>query len=134
MLPVWLRPELGVAWARFASDLNANGIKLFATQVSRAAKRSATRDGWHFHATEPDGDAEPPPSPSDTMRAMVSSFFAPTLEVPSCRCCSEKLLGDIVVCPGCGKQVRRMHFVGKAANASDACAVPAGRAKLGPQL
>ena len=111
MLPVWLRPELGGAWAKFAlvasavSHLNSNGIKLFATQVSRAAKKSKQRDGWQFRATEPDGDAEPFVGPADTMPTTVSSFFAPTSELPSCGCCGEKLLGDIVMCVPCATTV-----------------------------
>ena len=87
------------------SRLNSNGIKLLATQVSRAANKSKERHGWRFRATEPDGDAEPPAGPANTMPTAVSSFFAPTSELPSCGCCGEKLLGDIVMCPGCSKQV-----------------------------
>ena len=61
MPPMWLCPKSGGAWARFAlvayavSHLNSNGIKLFVTHVSWAAKNSAQRDDWHLRATEPDG-------------------------------------------------------------------------------
>ena len=54
MPPVWLRPEAGGAWAYFPSvadataHLKEQGIELFATQVSRAAKNGKTRNGWEF--------------------------------------------------------------------------------------
>ena len=115
MPPVWLRPEAGGAWAYFPSvadttaHLKEQGIELFATQVSRAAKNAKTRNGWEFRSTSPDADLPSPPATSDDMgpdpgqcQGGTLTFSAPASELAPCGCCGEKLLGDIASCPGCG--------------------------------
>ena len=73
MPPVWLRPEAGGAWAYFpcvadtTAHLKEQGIELFATQVSRAAKNGKTRNGWEFRSTSPDADVPPLPATSEDM-------------------------------------------------------------------
>ena len=39
---------------------------------------------------------------------VVLTFFTPATELAACGCCGEKLLGDIVSCPGCGQQVHSL--------------------------
>ena len=112
---VWLRPEAGGTWAHFPSvadgttHLKEQGIDLFATQVSRAAKNAKTRNGWQFRSTSLDADVPSPPATSDDMgpdsrqrQGDVPAFFTPASELAACGCCGEKLLGDIVSCPGYG--------------------------------
>ena len=59
---VWLRPEAGRAWAYFLSvtdttaHLKVQGIELFATQASCAAKNAKTHNGWQLCSTSPDAD------------------------------------------------------------------------------
>ena len=100
MLPVWLRPEAGGAWAYLPSVAEATahqkeqGIELFATQVSRAAKNAKTRNGWEFRSTSRDADVPPPPATSDDMapdpgqrQRGVLTFFTPASELAACGCC-----------------------------------------------
>ena len=97
MPPVWLRPEAGGAWAYFPSvadataHLKEQGIELFATQVSRAAKNAKTRNGWQFRSTSPDADVPSPPATSDDMgpdsrqrQGGVLTFFTPASELAAC--------------------------------------------------
>ena len=121
MPPVWLRPEAGGAWAYFPSvadatvHLKEQGIELFATQVSRAAKNGKTRNGWEFRSTSLDADVPSLPATSEDMapdsgqrQGGVLTFFTPASELAACGCCGDKLLGDIVSCPGCGQQVHAL--------------------------
>ena len=116
MPPVWLRPEAGGPWAYFPSvadataHLKEQGIELFATQVSRAAKNAKTRNGWEFRSTSPDADVPSLPATSEDMapdsgqrQGGVLTFFTPASELAACGCC-----GDIVSYPGCGQQVHAL--------------------------
>ena len=76
MPPVWLRPEAGGAWAYFPSvadataHLKEQGIELFATQVSRAAKNAKTRHRADLAFREAiDGSHSAPGNNSDHFRA-----------------------------------------------------------------
>ena len=121
MPPVWLRAEASGAWAYFPSvadataHLGQQGIGLFATEVSRAAKNGKTRNGWEFRSTSPYADVPSLPATSEDMvpdsgqrQGGVLTFFTPASELAACGCCGEKLLGDIVSCPGCGQQVHAL--------------------------
>ena len=46
-------------------------------------------------------------SPS-SVQARLSTFFTSSSELPTCGCCKDKLLGDIVVCPGCNQRVHAL--------------------------
>ena len=118
MPPVRLRPEAGAAWAYFpfvadaTAHLKEQGIELFATQVARAAKNGKTRNGREFRSTSPDADVPSLPVTSEDMapdsgqrQGGVLTFFTPASELAAYFCCGEKLLGDIISCPGCGQQV-----------------------------
>ena len=121
MPPVLLRPEAGGAWAYFpfvadaTAHLKEQGIELFATQVSRAAKNGKTRNGWELLSTSPDADVPSLPATSEDMapdsgqrQGGVLTFFTPASELAACGCCGDKLLGDIVSCPCCGQQVHAL--------------------------
>ena len=123
MPPVWLCPESGGAWSHFSSvvdavkHLNANGVQLLATQVSRSASKAARCNGWCFRSSPsgeddpapPEGqDASPPVSSPSSVQAGLSTFFTSSSELPTSGCCKEKLLGDIVVCPGCNQRVHAL--------------------------
>ena len=123
MPEVWLRPGSGGEWSRFATvaeavkHLNSKGTELFATQVSCATGKAATRNGWCFRSSPPGAEdseaperhmAAPPVSSPSPVQTGLSTFFTSTGTLPNCGCCGEKLLGDIIVCPSCNQRVHAL--------------------------
>ena len=76
------------------------------SQVTRAANKGGTSKGWQFSFEDeiphPPLVANAPPSSAP---AVVSSFFHPISSLPTCACCGDKLLGDIVTCTDCHHKV-----------------------------
>ena len=118
---VWLHPESGSnqRWfptvASAVAHLKDKGTAIWPTQVSRAAQQGSTRNGWCFHSTDPNvADAQEevpaPPLANDPQPLATTAvgFFTPTPALPSCGCCSEKLLGDILLCLGCNQGVHAL--------------------------
>ena len=108
-LPIWLRPT-GGQWTRYSSATEAtdylttaHGLQIYRTQVTRAAEKRKTRDGWEF--TDKDPREAPPPVPEDAPAQLrptaLTSYFS-TISAP-CACCDEKLHGAIVRCTLCQK-------------------------------
>ena len=83
-----------------------NGTDIFHTQVTRAANKGGTSKGWRFSF---EGEIPHPPlvanAPPSSAPAVVSSFFRPISSLPTCACCGDKLLGDIVTCTNCHHKV-----------------------------
>ena len=52
----------------------------------------------------------PPHSANDPQPRATTAvgFFTPTSALPSCGCCGEKLLGDILLCSGCNQRVHAL--------------------------
>ena len=46
-----------------------------------------------------------PPPPPSSAPAAVSSFFRPISSLPTCACCGDKLLEDILTCTNCNHKV-----------------------------
>ena len=112
MRPVWVRRADGGQWVHLGSVADAvahvkrNGTDIFHTQVTRASNKGGTSKGWQFSFEDeiphPPLVANAPPSSAP---AVVSSFFHPTSSLPTCACCGDKLLGDIVTCTDCHHKV-----------------------------
>ena len=108
-LPIWLRPT-GGQWTRYFSATEAtdylttaHGLKIYRTQVTRAAEKQKTRDGWEFTDKDP-GEAPPPVpenAPAQLRLTALTSYFS-TISAP-CACCDEK-------CAWCN---RALHAVPK---------------------
>ena len=113
-LPIWLRPT-GGQWTRYSSATEAtdylttaHGLKIYRTQVTRAAEKQKTRDGWEF--TDKDPGEAPPRVPEDAPAQLrptaLTSYFS-TISAP-CACCDEKLHGAIVRCTLCQKDAHEI--------------------------
>ena len=118
---VWLRPESGGDWRWFPTIASAiahlkdKGTAIWPTQVSHAAQQGTTRNGWCVRSTDlnaTDAEDEVPPTPSadnpQPHGATVLGFFTPTSVLPSCGCCGEKLLGDILLCSRCNQHIHAL--------------------------
>ena len=113
-LPIWLRPT-GGQWTRYSSAteatdylITAHGLKIYRTQVTRAAEKRKTRDGREF--TDKDPGEAPPPVPEDAPAQLrptaLTSYFS-TISAP-CACCDEKLHSAIVRCTLCQKDAHEI--------------------------
>ena len=112
MRPIWVRRADGGQWVHLGSvadavaHLKLNGTDIFHAQVTRAANKGGTSKGWQFSFEEqirhPPLFANAPPSSAP---AVVFSLFHPTSSLPTCACCGDKLLGDIVTCTDCHHKV-----------------------------
>ena len=112
MRPIRVRRADGGQWVHLDSVADAvahvkrNGTDIFHTQVTRAAKKGGSSKGWPFSFE----DEIPHPllvanAPPSSAPAVGSSFFRPISSVPTCACCGDKLLGDIVTCTNCHHKV-----------------------------
>ena len=95
------------------AHVKRNGTDIFHTQVTRAANKGATRKGWQFSFEHeiphsPLVATAPPPPPRSSAPAAVSSFFRPISSLPTCACCGDKLLGDILTCTNCNRKVHAL--------------------------
>ena len=92
--------------ADVVAHVKRNGADIFHTQVTRTAKKGGTSKGWQFSFEDeiphPPLVANPPPI---SAAAVVSSFVRPISSLPTCACCGDKLLGDIVTCTNCHHKV-----------------------------
>ena len=118
---VWLHPESrgDRRWfptvASAVAHLKDKETAIWPTQVSYAAQQGSTRNGWCFCSTAPNAvnaeeEVPPPPSANDPQPPATTAvgFFTPTSALPSCGCCGEKMLGDILLCSGCNQRVHAL--------------------------
>ena len=88
------------------AHVKRTGTDIFHTHVTRAAQKGGTSKGWQLSFKDeiphPPLVANAPPSSAP---AVVSSFFRPISSVPTCACCGDKLLRDIVACTNCHHKV-----------------------------
>ena len=133
MLGVWLRPEYGCdsRWfptvASALAHLKDKGTALWPTHASRAAQQVSTRNGWCFYSKDRNAvdakDEAPAPFRPTTGSTLPPWWWVsshPEFALPSCRCPTEKRLGDILLCSGGNQRVHALFST--RLNVSNVCA------------
>ena len=91
------------------AHVKRNGTDIFHTQVTRAANKGANGKGWQFSFED---EIPHPPlvatAPPSSAPAAVSSSFRPISSLPTCACCGDKLLRDILTCTNCNHKVHAL--------------------------